>query len=646
MRNLDSISQNFDKKLQNPKNWPPVNTNTFSDSKRKLFNSRKRALDLILTSSLTRAEIANRTGISISGLKNLVKRAYIPQEDGTPAGYLACIPHYRLKEYTLTKPSSSGKAGRFSKFLSDYPEIHEALLSWALGKKKIAGMPARGKGIDQIWREFRSLCLSTGLSTFDYPLCNADGGREAVRKFCRKSRESNFVLGARTDFGNHAGRLAAQGTESPETASVSATHPYERIQLDGHKLDILLTVLIVDELGDSIRLPLSRVWLIVAIDCASRAVLGYSLSLKENYSGDDVLDCIACAIEPWSKKSLNDALDLYLPGAGLPSGLISECTWRIFDAVQFDNAFAHTSQHVQERLISAGVHEVQTNRPASPRSNAIVERFNKTFEEMSLHRMPMTTGSSISDPRRNSPEKSANRYEIELNDLKLIVDTCISNYNVTPHESLRGRTPIEYIQQQLFSGRSIPRFTSEKSLEGLKLYERDFAVTIRANTQQGHRAFVKFKNARYSSECLSRESELSGSKAFLRVNTQDIRTGTLFLESGKCIGVLQVEPSWRNISHSLSIRKAITKLIRQKKLKIGQGFPVTEYITYLEKRSGKSKKSRNKLLEVQSHVNSNTSSHGNNVYPIHSTKANKSQVRKSSRRDWISITTPNNKRNK
>lgn len=631
MRKLDNIGHAFDRESRNPANWPSVNTAAFSEEKRHRFNSRKRALDLYLHTTLPNSEVLKRSGLSCSGLKRLVRRAFTVLEDGSPAGYLACIPDYRLKSYTRTDQSNAGKAGQFSLLLENHPEIKDQLDKWALGKAKINGAAVRGKHIDQIWRDFKSLCDEAGLCDTDYPLTNHDGGREAVRRYCKKRRQENFIASSRVEFGDEAGRLAAQGRTGGKDEMRLPLRPYERIQLDGHKVDIILTIELTDEHGELVQLPISRVWLLVAIDTASRAVLGYSISLLENYSSEDVLECVSNSLSPWSPRDPGDAPVKYAQSGGLPSGVIDECAWRCFDVLQYDNAYAHISRFVQERLIAAGINEVQTNRPASPRSNALVERFNKTFEAMSLHRLPMTTGTGPKDPRRGLPEKSAVSYEIRLEDLELITDITIANYNATPHEALRGRSPLDYIRLQLTAGRSIPRYTTSKSIDGLKLFERDFEVTIQSNSSQGHRPSIKFKGVRYTGEAIEHRPDLAGCAAFFRVNIRDIRSGTVFLRDGTCLGTIHAEISWMALPHSIQVRKAICKLVKQSKLSIDTDFPVAAYMKYLKRRSLKSKKSRNKLLTVQRQ--SKEAVNDPNVMPPPLPK----RAQRSAQAGWISI---------
>jgi len=340
MHRLHNIISTWGPESCSTKDWPTVSTASFADDKKNRFNQRKRSLELYLDSTLPVAEILKQTGMSRTGLTNLVRRAFTPGIDGRPAGYLACIPDFRLKTYTRTESSEAGRAGRFSQFLFNQPDIRDRLDQWATGKSKIRGTTIRSKRTNIIWQAFFDLCAQYGVDTTLYPFSNADGGKEAIRNYCRQKRESDFVSQSRVECGDHAGRLASRSQLSPHSSAANGLKPYERVQLDGHKIDVLLTVALVDEYGDIKYLPISRVWLLVALDCASRAVLGYSISLLENYSMENVLECIANTIEPWSPRALPATNIRYTEGAGIPSGVIDECAWRVFDSLQYDNAYS------------------------------------------------------------------------------------------------------------------------------------------------------------------------------------------------------------------------------------------------------------------------------------------------------------------
>jgi len=584
---------------QDPANWLPVSSNDFPLAKKERYAARKKAIVLYLSTDKPIDEIVSRTGVSRGELYRVLKRAFEARADGLPVGYLACIPGFRLKQYTLTSNDSTQRAGRMRQFLDANPELRQELDDWALGKKKLGHSVIRGRYFKRLWLAFRAACEQAGLDTQDsYPFNNRDGGREAIRRYVKSLRNENFVANAKICHGQDSARLAmSNGQNVPAPTNV----PYERVQLDGHRLDAIFSVSVEDPQGNTQLLPMSRVWLLVCIDVGSRAVLGYTLSLSENYSVEDVLTCIGSVLTPWKPKELPDLVDGYRGDAGLPSGVIDECAWRAFNSLQMDNAFSQLSSTVQERILESGALEVVTNKPRSPRSDSVVERFFGTFESTCLHLWPNTTGSTPQDPRRHHPEEASKVLNLQQEQLETVVDLAIANYNATPHDRLNGRSPIEYLRYRLDKGADLVRYAPKQNTDGVGLFDREYPVTIRANLAQGQKPYITFKNARYSSAWLKERYDLNRRRVLLRVDTRDIRFGQLFLDSGECLGQVDVEARWMDRAHTMVMRKNIAGLVKSRKLRSESQQPVLDYLEHLRKEAPLTRKARNELMKNQRH---------------------------------------------
>jgi len=617
-----------------PTSWLPVSTADMPPNRKEKFKRRKKAVDLYLKTDQSVEKIIRQTDISRSELYRIVDRAFEIREHGGPVGYLACIPGFRIKEYERIYNGESGSAGLMGQFLEKYPEIREILTDWALGKRKVSNAPVRGRNSKQIWLAFRDVCVELGIDIQNsYPFTNKDGGREAVRRYVSKIRDHHFSAKARILYGDQIGKLArSNGVNVPAVSTI----PYECVQLDGHRLDAVFNARIQDPQGNTLDMPMSRIWLLVLIDTASRCVLGYKLSLSENYTSDDVLSCIASSLTPWEPKAAPTRISGYTPDTGLPSGVIDECAWRVFNTLQFDNAWSHLSEWVQERIIDTGAIEVVTNIPRSPRSNAVVERYMQTFEEVSLHKWPNTTGSNPDDPRRRKPEKAAANLCIGYEELELIADIAIANYNATPHSSLNGRSPIEYLRYRISIGSDLIRYAPQKTIEGLALFEREFKVTIRANAAQGHKPYVKFLGVRYTSKSLQSRCNDSNLPAILRVNIQDIRSAQLFVSTGECIGTVVAEQRWLDKPHSIAIRRAINALVKARKLHSESRQPVADYLSYLTEQAPLTRKARNSLLKTQQHTSTRADK---TSQPNEKRKETKNKNKKRRKKGWVSLTT-------
>lgn len=570
----------------NMESWFPVDTSNFSPCKLRKYKQRKKALDLYLSSQYSLEQVAVITKLSKSEIKRIRKRALSFTEDGTCFGYLACIPNLNLNGYTRSNPAMTAGGGRFTYFLEKFPNVKQKLDSWALGHSSPTHVAIRGRFYKRIYEAFRQCCLEEGVDiNLNYPFTNNDMGMGAVRNYCVRLKNSHFVQAAKVDFGDSSSRLCANNVHS--ISPTASLRPYDMVQLDGHKVDSEISIKLMDEYGDIQRVNLSRIWLLTLIDTASRAVLGYSISLKQNYSSEDVLTCIATSLQ--SSESI-------LPG--LPNYEIEECKGRLFNCIKFDNAFSHTSSWLQEKLIEIGVQEVITNRPARPRSNAIVERFFQTLEEKSFHQFPTTTGSSPKDPRRRNPHKAANDLAIHIEDIESALKLTIKWYNNCPHSSLNGRSPLEFLKNSLLSESDLIRYLSEVDLSLEKLFKRQFPLKIRGNKAQGHPPYVQFKNARYSSSTLTSSPELIGESAIFETDIRDIRKGRLFKSNGKYLAEVSVNRQWAEHQHSLRDRIAILKLAKDKKIQFEGSSPITKYTDFLAECSLISRKERNEYIRV------------------------------------------------
>jgi hypothetical protein len=78
------------------------------------------------------------------------------------------------------------------------------------------------------------------------------------------------------------------------------TDPFDTVEFDAHKLDLRLKILDQDPEGEEHVLEIERVWLLAVIDVGSRAILGYTLCLRREYSRYDVIRTFEKALTPTS----------------------------------------------------------------------------------------------------------------------------------------------------------------------------------------------------------------------------------------------------------------------------------------------------------------------------------------------------------
>ena len=124
-----------------------------------------------------------------------------------------------------------------------------------------------------------------------------------------------------------------------------------------------------------------RLWLLILIDRASRAILGYSYRLgSTNYPAISVMRSFVHAMTPWKQKELTLPHLAYKEGAGFPSGVAPRAHGRLIDLVCFDGAKANTAKVTMRGLTTVLGATINYGRVRFPIARPFIERLNQTLE--------------------------------------------------------------------------------------------------------------------------------------------------------------------------------------------------------------------------------------------------------------------------
>ncbi len=121
------------------------------------------------------------------------------------------------------------------------------------------------------------------------------------------------ALDLRNTIRAREGAKTADAKFRPSTGSLSASEPLELVQID----HTLVDVIVVDDLY---RKPIGRPWLSLAIDVATRNILGFFLSLKTP-AANAVAMTISRAVLPKTAYLAGLQVDAEWPACGLPRSL-------------------------------------------------------------------------------------------------------------------------------------------------------------------------------------------------------------------------------------------------------------------------------------------------------------------------------------
>jgi len=159
-----------------------------------------------------------------------------------------------------------------------------------------------------------------------------------------------------------------------------------------------------------------RPWVTLFLDAATRAVMGWSLSLRPTSA--EVLAALRMAI-------------LEAPGDGPFCG--------VPDVIRWDNGLEFVANAISEAVVALSVHAYPT-RPWTPQHKGKVERFNRTLSTSFLSSLPFCAdGPRSLDGRLYGPEGGVMTLERFVAEFKSWVWTY---NNELPHSALSGRTPL------------------------------------------------------------------------------------------------------------------------------------------------------------------------------------------------------------
>ena len=226
--------------------------------------------------------------------------------------------------------------------------------------------------------------------------------------------------------------------------------PLEVIQID----HTLADVIVVDEQH---RRPIGRPWLTLAIDVATRAIVGFYVSL-EAPSSTSVALCLSMAVLPKEQ---------WLKHRGM------ECTWPIWglpNAVHADNGADFTATALRRGCDEHGMKLIL--RPiANPHYGGHIERLMGTLMGR-VHLLPGTTGSNPQD-RGAYPAESEARLTMAELEQWLALEIC-EQYHRRLHKGL-GHSPLSAWQQALSANefsRSLPEQPDQFAVSFLPFEQR------------------------------------------------------------------------------------------------------------------------------------------------------------------------------
>jgi len=228
----------------------------------------------------------------------------------------------------------------------------------------------------------------------------------------------------------------------------SPDHALDEIEIDHCLIDLI----VVDERS---KRPIGRPWLTVALDRATRMILGVHLSF-EVPSYASLQRCLAHAF--WPKDLTGLELKHDWPCEGIPK--------RVFT----DNGREFLSLSLKQTELALGFSVIQLPG-RSPWLKGKIERF---FGTMNAQVLNHKDGKTFSNTLKRKDYDSVGKARVTLKELRLdLIKWIVDDYHVTPHDGLKelpgtSKTPLEawYQKTDPEGVRSVPEFEHIRRLTG------------------------------------------------------------------------------------------------------------------------------------------------------------------------------------
>ncbi len=573
-RDLSGITDREDFSVET---WPTIDEGALSAEDLAHFQRRKRAV-LLYLSGAPHATLHEETGFTARYINYTVRERCMCQHcDGQVYGWRALIPGLHITRYTRKKQvkadqNGNGTAGALGNLLLQEPDFATRLEKQILKTCPETKLGALRQPRHALWAWFLKELRSLGYEVrHEWPFTVKNMGYSALVRHSEKILNANPLKAARIVGGPELEKKMASGDgiERP------VHNPFDRIEMDAHKLDGRFVVMIPQIDGGWSPRQIHRLWVIVLLDVASRAVIGYHLSLRFEVNKEDVTKAIKSALVRWSAKDVSFGGNAYFEDAALPSGHHERYVGLCWKETSVDGALAETCKTVKTKLLDVVDStlldpSVGFAQRRSKDDRPFIESFFKTLGSRGLHRLSNTTGVNAQDKRGRDPAKVAVLSEFQLEYAAELLDVLIANYNATPHSSLGYRSPLQMLDFHASMDKLPKRHADPNSVQGL-LSVRKLCI-VRGGYRQGRRPYVNFFGASYSNEELAQRHDLVGKQIWVINHMEDdARIALATTKDGHRLGVLRAHPPWHRTPHSLSIRSAINSLVRNRRFALASG---------------------------------------------------------------------------
>ncbi|QRR08529.1 hypothetical protein FPJ27_15775 [Burkholderia sp. MS455] len=567
--------------------WPSLDAVHGENKDAEEIDKRVVAIKM-LTAGKTYRQIRLLTGLHRSTVRRLMTKCLEVAEDGRIQGYRALVPYVHLRPNVrqtsigAKRPEQhGGMSGALGAILARFPDLSGSLSEKI--KRDKSGKPTgyHPTGMALV-RFFHSALRNRKVGPNEWPFNTKYGGRRSIARYMR-----SLLYGSFDDIVEHKGNSDAKAlaaTGKGYSLTIPCEEPFDIVEIDAYHVDAFLSVLFETPDGTTTEVTLQRLWLLAVVDRLTTAILAYSVVFSSEVTADDVVAVMRRAIvNIWKPKKLTIPVE-YLPGSGLPSGVIPDAANAVWTLTMLDGALANLATKIHDVVRRSAGFMINWGPPGHFEHRPNVE---KTFSKIASNvfkRLPSTTGKDPKHGRAKDAIESATKYSVRADEVEQLVDVHWAEHNATPGERNYFRSPLETMQQFLCGDnpKCMLRRVPTDVMGRPRLAYRRVVKTVRGSVTSGRRPYIQLENVRYTNPLLANSAWLIGKEIIIYVDDDDLRQVWAYLATGEEYGVLVADGKWGMTKHSLTTRKAIFSLVYRRVIVLSQTCdPVADYLNYL-----------------------------------------------------------------
>jgi len=548
--------------------WAPAPVfDRIAPAKRVRYAQRCRAVEMWMAGS-NAEEIFDKTQCTARMARDLYQRCiHVSPLSIKPTGLAACIPGIRIQKSTYERTKAlptkivakgAGMSGALSVLFLNYPEIEKQLRELVEHREVAPGATIASLDRAKLFDVFLSLCKEhVSDQKAEYPFCMKKKGYEAIWRWYQEQRYEHPILTANNEAGENAARdTKAAYFAAKQEIPLPTPLAYSRVELDGHKFDVLWAISVPDGNGGIKVIHTTRIWVLVLVEVRTGAILSAWVAIADQYSRVDVLRCVYEALVPPPRypQYLDDPEFRYREGAAYPAELkgFEKNGWQTlaFDAAKSQIA-PSTLKAIQDAL-GCGILNERVGDPGARRTVEGTFTYFATLAEW----FASATGNRPDSPVRRNAAQAAEYRAVDILFARSIVDVAARNYNTKPNDRSGGKPPLQKLYELAATGECYHNPLEDELWRLLPCHP----ARINRITSNGclKPPYIELYGARYTSPQLANNVELKGldkPDVLLYVEEDARYAMAARADTGEVIGRVAVVGKHSQTPHSLEVRR-------------------------------------------------------------------------------------------